>query len=231
MNIRCWMPTCGALTALVLVGGGGTRAQVDIPSEPERPAPTASPDISSETPAKPREVLTPVQPDGPRRPIRQKLRVGPDVQVFFPTAGKTRDRYGDSWFGVGFGFGSVRPEGLLGRWSGEISLLHNKRTTRAPERTIRHEAYVIPVGIAYRRGLAKDIRSRPYVGASADLVLADFNSPTDGIGWGLRAGAGASLLGGVTFGTNGYIEARYLAASRVKGLDFSGLALNGGLRF
>lgn len=209
----------GALSLLLAGAAFAQSNPVDTPAERGAPAPVAP----EEPPAQPREVLVRAQPDGPRPPVKQRLRVGPNLELYLPTSAKTRDRYGSSWFGLGVGLGSVRQEGLLGTLSGEVYLLHNKDNG--------HEAYIIPLGVAYRRALLDRVDVRPYAGASVNLVLGNFNSPTDGIPWGLRAAGGGSALAGVTFGQAGYVEARYLLTSKMRGMDFSGLNLTAGIRF
>jgi len=234
---RARMVLSGLAALALLVTAPPLHAQsedVDTPTEGATPAPPTqptSPDITGETPAQPREVLVPVQPEGPQKKRKRKFHIGPDLELFIPSDSKTQDRYGNSWFGIGFGFGSVRPEGLLGTWSGEGFLIHNKKTEVVGTTEVKHEAYIIPLGIVYRRALVDRTDARPYVGASANLVLADFNSPKDGVRWGLRTAAGGSVLAGLTFKRTGYVEARYLLVTEMRGLDFSGLNLTGGIRF
>lgn len=210
------------LAALALAASAPARAD-DLVTPVEPASPTTAPAPPIEEPTQPREVLVPVQPDPPTRTVKKRFHFGPDLELFLPTSSKTRERYGSSWFGIGAGFGSVTPEGLLGSWSGEFYLIHNDNKG--------HEAYIIPLGIGYRRAVVDRLDVRPYVGASVNLVLGSFNSPTDGIPWGLRAAGGGSVLAGVTFHRSGYIEARYLAVSKMRGLDFSGLNLTAGIRF
>jgi hypothetical protein len=209
-------------------GSCPARAQatdVDTPVERTTPVTPVEPVTPAEPtePAQPREVLVKTQPEGPKKREKSRLRIGPELELFMPSSAKTRDRFGNNWFGLGVGFGSVHQEGLLGTWSAEFYLMQNSHHG--------NKAYVAPLGVAYRRALVDRQGTRPYVGASVDLILADFVSRTDGIPWGLRAGGGGSVLAGATFGKKGFVEARYLATSSIKGLNFSGLDLTGGVRF
>jgi hypothetical protein len=158
------------------------------------------------------------EPQGESRARRFRLRVGPQVGVFLPTDSKTSDRFGDSWYSIGIGIGQIVPALPGGRLEFDMNILTKKR------------ALVIPLGLGYRRAFSGG-STRPYVGVSANLVLADLRSPQDNVRSGMRAGGGGSVFIGTTLSDDGFIEARYLAASRVRGFDLSGLNLTAGARF
>jgi hypothetical protein len=93
------------------------------------------------------------------------------------------------------------------------------------------DAWLIPLGLAYRHPLGSGLGGGPYAGGSLNLLVTDLHSPADNVPWKLRLGAGASAIFGSTFGNSGYLEARYMITNKVAGFDLSGLSLSGGARF
>ena len=86
------------------------------------------------------------------------------------------------------------------------------------------EVLLAPIGLVYRKSVSEERKVRPYVGVSANLLLANLRSDLqiDPIKSGFRSGGGGSLFGGVTVGKRFYIEGRYYSFSKIRGFDFSG---------
>lgn len=155
-------------------------------------------------------------------------KIGVNYNIFLPSSGKTRDRFGKTWGGIGLGVG--RPDRPSG--SGRLSLDFSTEYRKSGD----HHAFAAPLGVSYRRAFSADALERgstfvPYYGVSADLVIVDLRSPEDGVHSGFRLSEGGSLLVGTTVGASGFLEAKYTAIARVKGFDLSGASLSVGVRF
>lgn len=210
------------LTAILLAPGPAARAQDPAPEQPAPQQPAV--EQPDPTPAPPDQT----QPTGgsdeesqPRRPT-PRFRIGPEVGLFLPTDSKTRDRFGDSWFSVGVGLGGIREYRTQGGISLDLNVITHKRGD--------NRALFIPIGLGYYKALAPG-PTRPYIGGSVNLYLADLRAPADGVRSGLRAGGGGSVFSGLTLSGNAAIEIRYYLASRIRGFDLSGLNLRAGFRF
>lgn len=208
----------------VLLGAGlvaaaaAARAQgVDTPSETTPPPP-----VETAAPVPRREVLVPAKSAREAR-RRNRFRIGPELSLFLPSSGKTRDTFGGSWFGIGAGFGSIRRTNPRGELGAEIYLLNHSHEDA--------DAWLVPVGLAYRHPLGSGRHGGPYAGGAVDLLITDLHSPNDNLNWKLRLGAGAGPIIGTPFGNSGYLEARYLLTTKVAGFDLSGLSLTAGARF
>lgn len=197
-------------------------AQAPAPA-PSAPAP-AAPSAPPPAPAPKPEGGT----DKPKKHGFQIPKVGVDFDIFMPTSGKTRSRFGKNWGGIGFGFGRPdRPSGT-GRVAFDFSSQYQKSGN--------HHAFIAPLGVSHRRAFDAGDLTRgstfiPYYGVSADLVAVDLRSVEDNVHSGFRFTAGGSALVGTTIGASGFVEAKYLAVSKVKGFDLSGLKLSVGIRF
>lgn len=152
-----------------------------------------------------------------------RFQIGPEIGVFLPTSGKTRDQFGSSWLSVGLGFGTINRVTPQGQITFDLQLLYQTRDNG--------HAFVAPVGVSYRKAVSQSGGNTVYVGVTGDLYLVDLRSLDCDVHSGLRTGFGGSVLTGVNLGESGYLEARYLAVSRVKGFDLSGLNLTAGYRF
>jgi hypothetical protein len=162
-------------------------------------------------------------PPEPEAKRSSRFRVGPDLSLFLPSSSKTRDRFGKSWFGIGAGFGSIRRTAKQGELGAEVYLLNNSHDDA--------DAWLVPVGLSYRRPVGSGLKGGPYVGGAVDLLFTDLHSPLDDVGWKLRMGAGFGPIVGSTFGNSAYLEARYLVTTSVAGFNLSGLSVTGGARF
>ena len=151
------------------------------------------------------------------------FRIGPEVGLFLPTSSKTSNRFGSSWLSLGIGLGQVDQVTEKGQTTFDLNILYQSKNGNS--------ALVAPVGVAYRVALGKSGINTPYAGVSADLVLADLKSKQDNVNHGLQTAAGGSAFIGIDFGTTGFLEARYLGITSMKGFDLSGLNLSAGYRF
>lgn len=160
-------------------------------------------------------------------------KIGVDYDIFLPSSGKTRSRFGNSWGGIGVGVGRPdRPSGG-GRISFDFSTEYKKSGD--------DHAFVAPVGVSYRRAFNPSdlVESAegdkhtfiPYYGVSADLVVVDLHSVEDNVHSRFRLSEGGSVLIGTTIGSSGFVEAKYMAIAKVQGFDLSGTKLVVGVRF
>lgn len=203
------------LTGELLLTLTAARAQT-----PPAPAPPII--LQPEPQAPPPSASTPAP-----RP-KQRFRIGPELGVFLPTSSKTRDRFGDAWFTFGLGLGPVERLVKPDLFEFDFGLSYR--------RSDENHALLIPLGVKYIHALSATgaetgPQTTPYVGAAADLYLADIRSQPDNVRSGLTTGVGASLLAGIAFSGNGHIEVRYQFVSKIRGFDFSGLNLTAGYRF
>lgn len=184
------------------------------PPAPVNPTPSTAPVSSApDTPAAP-------QPDA--KP-RSRFRIGPEVGVYFLTSGKARNEFGNSAVSLGLGLGSIAQASTQGRLALDLQVQYQTRNG--------NHLFLAPLGIAYRKALNSGTANVTYVGVTADLDFVDIRAGDYGVHSGVRTAFGASPLVGVSFGDSGFLEARYLYVSRVKGFDLSGLNLSAGYRF
>jgi hypothetical protein len=211
-----------ALPAALALGAPAGAQDVDTPAETTPPVAAPAPPPPAPEPAPPqREVLVPA--NEANAPRKSRFRIGPELSLFLPSSGKTSDAFGSSWFGVGLGFGSIRRTARQGELGAEVYLLNNSHDDA--------DAWLVPVGLAYRHPIGSGLGGGPYAGGAVDLLFTDLHSPADGVDWGLRMGAGLGPIVGSTFGNSGYVEARYLLTTKVAGFDLSGLSFTAGARF
>lgn len=210
---------CGGVLAVFGLAAGASFAQTAEPAQPPAQMPPATPTPDGQTP--------PQDEEQERPPIWKLIRFGPNANVYFPSSGKTRDRFGDAWFGFGLGVGPVRQSTKGGRQAISVDVgVYNSRRRRGDGR-----ALFIPLGLSYRQGVETGNRIVPYLGASANVNVVSMRSDQDNVSPGLRAGLAASGILGVSFGDSAFFEGRYLAASKIRGFDLSGLRLSAGVRF
>jgi hypothetical protein len=210
--VGVWIISSALLSARV-------SAQTPAPTAPAAPAasaPANGPGDYSQT------TVTPA-PQPSAQSHHFYFTIGPQVGVFLPTDSKTRNRFGSSWLSVGIGIGPVVPASRRGALEVDLQLLSQTGSDR--------HVYIAPLGLQYRQALTGSGPNVPYVGASADAIFADIRSPQDNAHSGLREGVGGSAFVGTTFGTNAYVEARYLVTSTIESFNLSGLEFTVGARF
>ena len=227
----------GSALALLLAGSG---ARAQTPDAPPAPPATATPAPTDATPPAPAdtapvnptpstapETTAPPEPapapPAPAQKKRNRFRIGPEVGVYFLTSGKARSQFGNSAVSLGLGLGSIAQAPTQGRLALDLQVQYQTRNG--------NHLFLAPLGIAYRKGLNEGGPNRVYVGATVDLDFVDIRSGDYNVHSGVRTAFGASPLIGVTLGDSGFLEARYLYVSRIKGFDLSGLNLSAGYRF
>jgi hypothetical protein len=149
--------------------------------------------------------------------------LGPQIGFFLPTDSKTRDRFGSTWLSIGAKMGTNQYIGPKGRTGFDVSFLYQKSGS--------NHAWLLPVGVSYRRAMGATTTMTPYVGAAANLVISDIRSDGDDIHSRIRTVPGGSVFTGINLGTRAYIEARYLLVSKIRALDMSGVNLSVGITF
>ncbi len=183
------------------------------PAAPTNPTPSTAP--ASTAPDAPAP-----QPEAKHR---SRFRIGPEVGVFLLTSGKARSQFGSSAVSIGLGLGSIAQASTQGRLALDLQVQYQTKNG--------NHLFIAPLGVAYRKALNEGTASVAYVGLTADLDFVDIRSGDYDVHSGIRTAFGASPLVGVSFGDSGFLEARYLYVSRVKGFDLSGLNLSAGYRF
>ncbi len=217
------------LTKQLLIGGALLAFALATPAAQAQDTPPAPPVSAAPAPAAapvPDTTTTPAQdttptPAPPRK--KSRFRIGPEIGVYLPTAGKARDQFGSAWPSLGIGIGNINAISAKGQVAFDGQILYQKKGD--------NHAFLAPIGIGYLQALSQNGPNVVFYGITGDLCLADLRSGDYNVHSGLRAGVGGSGLLGVNFGDSGYLEARYLFVSRIKSFDLSGLNLTAGYRF
>lgn len=216
----------GSALALMLAMPG---AMAQTPDTPPTPPAAGAPAPADATPVNPTPSTTP-QSTVPETPApepdakkKNRFRIGPEVGVYFLTSGKARSQFGNSAISLGLGIGSIAQASTRGRLALDLQVQYQTRSG--------NHMFLAPLGIAYRKALNQGGPNVAYVGATADLDFVDIRSADYNVHSGVRTAFGASPLIGVSFGDSGFLEARYLYVSRIKGFDLGGLNLSAGFRF
>ena len=200
----------GALTLLLALPSAA-----QTPPDTPNPTPTTAPNSTAPE--------TPPAPPQPETKRSNRFRIGPEVGVFLLTSGKARSQFGNSAVSLGLGLGSIAQASTQGRLALDLQIQYQTRNG--------NHLFLAPIGVGYRKALNEGTSSVAYVGVTGDLDLVDIRSSDYDVHSGIRTAFGASPLIGVSFGDSGFLEARYLYVSRVKGFDLSGLNLSAGYRF
>ncbi|MDX1933860.1 MAG: hypothetical protein SFU56_14775 [Capsulimonadales bacterium] len=164
------------------------------------------------------------EPTGSETP-RPRFRFGPELGFYFLTSDRAADTFGRVFTNVGFGFGGVRHARRKGETYFDLNVVANRRRGS--------ELVLIPAGIAYRRSFAREDTAQinPYYGFGANVVGVHSRSDRDNLPSRFRFGAGGNVFAGVTYRDTGYLQARYLLMSDVRGFNLSGASLAVGFRF
>lgn len=216
----------GALL-LTMLSLTSARAQTTPDATATPPVTAPAPDATATPPAN-ATPATPVPAGGDQTTSggqnhSNRFRFGPAVGVYLPADGKTRDRFGDAWYSIGLGLGSINPVSEKGNLTLDLNLLYHGRDG--------NHAFFAPLGVGYRIALSDDTSVIPYAGVSADLNFSDITSNPDNIHNSFQVGAGGSVFLGANFGDSAFVEARYYELSDVSGFDLSGLGVDAGYRF
>lgn len=215
----------GSALALLLALPAAAQTAPDT-APPAAPAPTAPINPTPSTaPASsvPVDAAPPPAAPQPEAKHSNRFRIGPEVGVYFLTSGKARSQFGNSAVSLGLGLGSISQAPTQGRLALDLQIQYQSRNG--------NHLFLAPLGLAYRKALNSGGPNVAYVGVTADLDFVDIRSGDYNVHSGVRTAFGASPLIGVSFGDSGFLEARYLYVSRVKGFDLGGLNLSAGFRF
>ncbi|MGI4788723.1 MAG: hypothetical protein ACRYFS_07715 [Janthinobacterium lividum] len=214
----------GALALMLAMPAAMAQTPADAPpTPPATPAPAntnPTPSTAPESTASPTPAPASSQPT-PKKSNR--FRIGPEVGVFFLSSGKARNEFGNSAVSLGLGLGSISQASTQGRLALDLQIQYQTRDG--------NHLFLAPLGVAYRKALNQGGPNVAYVGLTADLDFVDIRAGDYNVHSGVRTAFGASPLVGVSFGDSGFLEARYLYVSGVKGFDLSGLNLSAGFRF
>lgn len=215
----------GGALALLLALPAAAQTTPDAPAPPAAPAPADANPTPSTAPVSSAPDTTAPPPDAPQPDAkrRSRFRIGPEVGVYFLTSGKARSEFGNSAVSLGLGLGSIAQASTQGRLALDLQVQYQSRHG--------NHLFLAPLGVAYRKALNAGGPNVAYVGVTADLDFVDIRSGAYNVHSGVRTAFGASPLIGVSFGDSGFLEARYLYVSRVKGFDLSGLNVSAGYRF
>jgi len=224
----------GSALALMLAMPAALAQTPDTPAAPPAttaPAPTdttppATPAPVNPTPSTAPQTTAPETPAPAPEPASKKsnrFRIGPELGVYFLTSSKARSQFGNSAISLGLGLGSIAQASTRGRLALDLQVQYQTRSG--------NHLFLAPLGVAYRKALNQGGPNVAYVGATVDLDFVDIRSADYNVHSGVRTAFGASPLIGVSFGDSGFLEARYLYVSRIKGFDLSGLNLSAGYRF
>jgi hypothetical protein len=207
----------GGALALMLAMPAAMAQTTDTP-------PAAAPAPMNSTPSTAPETTAPETTAPESAPKKNnRFRIGPEVGVFFLSSGKARTEFGNSAVSLGIGLGSIAQATTQGRVALDLQIQYQTKNG--------NHLFLAPLGVAYRKALNQGGPNVAYAGVTADLDFVDIRSGDYNVHSGVRTAFGASPLIGVSFGDSGFLEARYLYVSRIKGFDLSGLNLSAGYRF
>jgi hypothetical protein len=155
--------------------------------------------------------------------------LSPTYERYFPTDGKTKNAFGDSWGGWGV---SVNLEalgwGLPGWEVAGLKLRPYLSYFRADKGG--NDAHVIPLGVDLRWNLARLGVFSPYVGLGVAGYGVRFEDRDAGVDTGWRGAFGGRLMFGADITRWFNIQAAYNLMSDVEGYNLSGFSLQGKLK-
>lgn len=195
-----------------------------------------APVAHAQTPAPPAPAPAPPPTQDQETPSEQKERrrvpaFGPQVGFYFPTSGRTRDAFGDTWVNYGVGFQPLNLQSRRGSATLDIAAFSARRSGA--------RAFIVPISFIYKIALGgggdvegeTDRGINPYTGFSLGLYLADLRADRYNVSSGWQGGFGGSALFGITYQRSIFVEARYHLISELKSFELSGLNLSVGARF
>jgi hypothetical protein len=155
--------------------------------------------------------------------------LSPTAGWYFPTAGKTKDAFGDSWGGLGvtvnleaFGWGASDWEETGFKLQPYFGYFHADKGN--------NDAHIIPLGLEARWNLGQWSVFSPYVGLGVAGYGVKFEDRAAGVDTGWRSAFGGRLMLGADVTRWFNIQAAYNLISDVEGYDFSGFSLRGKLK-
>lgn len=173
-------------------------------------ATTAPADLQSEMPT---------SADEPQQDQKKgRLVLVPAFNMFYPSSGKTQDRFGDSWPSIGLSV-AWRESGLDPK---KIEL----RLDGMGRSGDKVKALIFPLGMGVSQRLSQSKNVVTYAGVSANVYIGKVVSELDNVntGWKLRFGPGAFL--GANIGSRFNIQASYYGVPSLGGFGLSGFNLS-----
>jgi hypothetical protein len=155
--------------------------------------------------------------------------LSPTYGWYFPTDGKTKNAFGDSWgsWGIavnldalGFGLSGWEIAGL--RLRPYLNYFHADKGD--------NEAHIIPLGVDLRWDLARLGVVSPYVGLGIAGYGIRFEDRVAGVDTGWRGAFGGRLMFGADITRWFNVQAAYNVMSDVEGYNLSGFSLQGKLK-
>ena len=163
---------------------------------------------------------------------RSPFYVSPSLIGYFPTSGKTKCAFGDSWWGVGvtinpqaFGIDNVLEEFGNAELYPFLAYYHGEKGN--------NEAHIIPLGVDARWRLFRDRSDdfRPYAGIGAFIAGVKFNICPLNYDCGWKGTFGGRAFIGFDLSSWFNLQASYNWMSDVGGFDFSGFEIRGTFNF
>ena len=150
--------------------------------------------------------------------------LSPNVGWYFPSSGKVKDAFGDSWGGLGvginpeaFGWKQKDPEGRKMRLSPYFGYYNAEKGD--------NEAHIIPLGIEARWALKEWEDVRTYLGLGVAGYGVKFEDRAAGIDTGWKAAGGGRIMLQADISHWLTLEASYNAISDVEGYNFGGFSI------
>jgi hypothetical protein len=151
------------------------------------------------------------------------LAIMPDLSLYYPTASKTRDRFGNAWENIGVclkltGNNDARDQvGLHVSYIGKSSGDGHVR--------------MVPVRLNYTHNLGSESKSSPYVGAGAAALFLSLKSDQERVDTDLRCLPSGSVFAGLKFGSASFAQVEYNFIPKTNGFDLSGVGVSIGVGF
>ena len=150
--------------------------------------------------------------------------LSPAADWYFPSDGKTKNAFGNSWggFGVTLNLEALNEDGGWG-WDNSrlypyIGFFHADEGGS--------DAYLVPVGIEFRWHFG-DSFFRPYIGLAGSVYGVKFEHRGGGIDTGWKGAWGGRLSVGMDITRWFSVQGAYNFVSDVKGYDMSGFSVQG----
>lgn len=156
----------------------------------------------------------------------QLFFLSPSFGWYFPTSGKTKDAFGDSWstVGVSFNLGALTGKSLVVR-TGNVELRPFFGYIRGEQDD--NDIKIIPIGLESRWQLYSNDTVRIYTGMGVSFSLMKFDIPKSNIDTSWRGAMGGRIMIGADITKWLNLQAAYnlINVSSVEGYDFNGFSL------
>lgn len=156
--------------------------------------------------------------------------LSPNASWFFPSSGKVKDAFGDSWGGLGvginpeaFGWKQNDPEGGKMQLSPYFGYFSAEKGD--------NDAHIIPLGIEARWALKEWDSVKTYLGLGLAGYAVKFEDRAAGIDTGWKAAGGGRVMLQADISKWLTLEASYNAISSVEGYNFGGFSIGAEISF